>query len=412
MAEEIKVDQEKKHFGGSVFDSIDYHYLSLDEIVSEVIDRKFRYYERRDEFRKLSNKLGIEIYKVQPVKRDTGVLWAAGIDTSFEEFFSDYSGIRLYYSASGTFAFSFPYSNEYNYEGGRESFGNVFVFAEQDEMSVVVRACAVMSEIFEAYALIEYMKDNGLERKMGPIVIDGSVKTKITAINQASSFLRDYFREIFNDNSVENYEKVEEYIINAGIKPKTSSLYFFYFNFLRFLKTFATLLEEYSDYIFFIPKRSSDDDFKEFFKRQAERLETEESLDVYHNIDVKDMEFLYSILDTGEYVCVPINNRSYRIASQIQTKTQEISELSQKVNRLVNDGKIVYMKADDGLIKKIETWGNGFDKFGDIIYDSFFMGNESVLIREGEKIAKMLAKDVKYVKNFLTTFDYRSPYGI
>jgi hypothetical protein len=70
------------------------------------------------------------------------------------------------------------------------------------------------------------------------------------------------------------------------------------------------------------------------------------------------------------------------------------------------------MKAGDGLIKKIEAWGNGFQKFGDVIYNSFFLGNESYFIREGERIAKMLARDIKHIKNFLTTFDYRSPYGI
>jgi hypothetical protein len=413
MAEEIRSNQQKSQFDGPLSDSVDYHNLSLDEIVSEVIDRKFRYYERRDEFRKLSKQVGIEVANIQKVERNVGERLVAGIDTSFEEFFSDYSGIRLYYSTSGAHVFSYPFPNEYNYEGGRKSFGSVLVFGEQDEMSIVVRACAVMSEIFEAYALIRYMKDNGLEEKMGPIIIDGSVKTKITAINQASSFLRDYFKKLFNENEnvAEDYEKIEHHIINAGIKPKASSLYFFYFNFLRFLKAFTVLLEDYPDYIFFIPKRSSDDDFKEFFKRQVESLENEGSLNGF-GIDVKDMEFLYSMLDVGEYICVPINNRSYKIASQIQTKTQEIFEISQKIDRLVNSGNVVYMKAGDGLIKKVETWGNGFQKFGDIIYDSFFLGSESFFVREGERIARMLARDIKYVKNFLANFDYRSPYGI
>jgi hypothetical protein len=420
MAEEIRrnqqEDQEDQHqkkdqFDGFPLGSIDYHNLPLSEIVSEVVDRKYKYYEKRDEFRKLANQVGIGISKIQPVKRNVGECWVAGVDASFEEFFSDYSGIRLYYVTSGSFALSYPRPNEYNYVGGMGSFGNAFVFGEQDEMSIVVRACAVMSEFFEAYALIKYLKDNGLEEKMGPIIIDGSVKTKITAINQASSFLRDYLKEFLNENGVENYEKVEDFIINTGIKSKASSLYFFYFNFLTFLKVFAFLLENYSDYIFFIPKRSSDDDFKEFLKRQVESLESKDSLSDF-DIDVKDMEFLYSILDTGEYVCVPINSRSYRIASQIQTRTQEISELSQKVDRLVNSGKVVYLKAGDGLIKKIETWGNGFQKFGDIIYNSFFLGNESFFIREGERIAKMLAKDIKHIKNFLSNFDYRSPYGL
>ncbi len=412
MAEEIRNNQQKIYFDGSLLDSIEYHNLSLDEITFEVIDRKYRYYERRGWFRKLSKQIGIEISRIQSVDRSVGECWVAGIDTSFEEFFSDYSGIRLYYSASGACAFLYPFPNKYNCEDGRKSFGNVLVFGEQDEMSIVVRACSIMSEIFEAYALIKYMKDNGLEEKMGPIIIDGSVKTKITAINQASSFLRDYFKKLFNENVVENYEKFEHYIINAGIKPKVSSLYFFYFNFLKFLKAFTVLLEDYSDYIFFVPKRSSDDDFKEFLKRQVESLENGDSVSGSCGIDVKDMEFLYSILDVGEYICVPINNRSYKITSQIQTKTQEIFDLSQKIDRLVNDGKVVYMKADDGLIKKIETWGNGFQKFGDIIYDSFFLGNESFFVREGERIARMLARDIKYVRNFLFNFNYRSPYGV
>jgi hypothetical protein len=413
MSKEIKsTNQQEDQSGNFLPVSIDYHNLPLNEIVSEVIDRKYRYRERRDEFRKLSKQVGIEISRIQAVERNVGELLVAGIDTSFKEFFSDYSGIRLYYSVAGSHVFLYPFPNEYNYEDGRKSFGNVLVFGEQDEMFVVVKACAVMSEIFEAYALIKYMKDNGLEEKMGPIIIDGSVKTKITAINQASSFLRDYLKEFFNENVVENYEKIEHYIINAGIKPKASSLYFFYFNFLAFLKVFAFLLENYSDYIFFIPKRSSDDDFKEFLKRRVESLENGDSLSGGCDIDVKDMEFLYSILDVGEYICVPINNRSYKVASQIQTKTQEISELSQKIDRLVNGGNVVYMKAGDGLIKKIETWGNGFQKFGDVIYNSFFLGNESYFIREGERIAKMLARDIKHIKNFLTTFDYRSPYGI
>jgi hypothetical protein len=400
MFEEIESGQQESQC------FIDYHNLPLNEIISEVVDRKFKYCERRDEFRKLSKQIGIEISKVQSVKRDVGECLAVGIDASFEEVFSDYSGIRLYYVSSGGFALSYPRPSEYDYEDSGRSFGSVFVFGEQDEMSVVVRACAVMSEFFEAYAFIKYVKDSGLEEKMGPIIIDGSVKTKITAINQASSFLKDYFREF----KVGDYERIEDLIVNAGIRPKASSLYFFYFNFLTFLRVFMFLIENYSDYMFFIPKRSSDDDFKEFFKGQVESLKGKD-LGGF-DIDVRDMEFLYSVLSVGEYVCVPINSRSYRIASQVQTKTQEIYELIQKVDRLVNSGKVVYLKAGDGLIKKIETWGNGFQRFGDIIYNSFFLGNESFFVREGERVARMLGRDIKRVRNLLKAFDYRSSYGV
>ena len=383
--------------------SLCYHDLSLTDIISRVIERKVRYRDSRDYFRKLSSEIGIDISQVHRKERNIEDYYVGGVDSSYEEFFSDYSGIRLYYVSVGGSLSLYPPSGEYNYIKDEKGFAGRYLFAEEDEMSVVIRACAVMTEFFEAFNLIEKMRESN-NHKMGPVLIDGSVKTKITAINQAMTFLKDYLQKVGGDP-----ELIEDYIVNAGVSPKLSSLYFFYFNFITFLKVFAYLLENYPEYVFFVPKRSSDDDFKTYFRSQLENEGKRDELDS-HSIDVRDMEFLYSILDVREYVSVPITSRNYRLKSEIQTKTEEIFELIQKIDRLVDSAKVVYVKTSDGLIKKIECWNNGFENYGDIIYSSFHLGNESVFVRRAEKVAKMVVGNVKSSKQVLSRFSYRAEF--
>jgi hypothetical protein len=402
MIEDQQTGQEQKdQIKNHLISSLCYHDFSLTDIISKVIERKVRYRGSRDYFRKLSSEIGINIFQVYRKERAVEDYYVGGIDSSYEEFFSDYSGIRLYYVSVGGSLSLYPPSGEYNYIKDEKGLVGRYLFAEEDEMSVVIRACAVMTEFFEAFNLIEKMKECN-NHKMGPVLIDGSVKTKITAINQAMTFLRDYFQKVGSDPDF-----VEDYMVNAGVSPKLSSLYFFYFNFITFLRVFAYLLENYPEYIFFVPKRSSDDDFKTYFRSQIESKEKKDELDS-HSIDVKDMEFLYSILDVREYVSVPITSRNYKIKSEIQTKTEEISELIQKIDRLVDSAKVVYIKTGDGLIKKIECWDNGFEIYGDIIYDSFHFGNESIFVRRAEKIAKMIVRSVKSSKQVLSKFSYRA----
>jgi hypothetical protein len=302
-----------------------------------------------EELRKRKRELREEVQGITPIRKakEDVYLSVAAVDSAFDELFGDDWGGRLYGVCVAGAAFV-PRGSFWEEEEKEPEFlldECVLSYEEDEDYSRVLKGLAVAKEIEKVR---EWFFDMDL------VVIDGSAKSVVIAINQGMTV-----------KSLEKSRMGRE--LKAMYKDTLHSLY--------------DLLN--SGKLLFIPKRSGE-------VLLADKI----SSLPFKN----DFALLSVVLEGGEYVALRVPTWRYNLP------TEGVEELLPKVFVLLNHLRVIYFKAPSGRIIKVETRQ---PEPVSAIEDFFVLEGENLLTYYADRSAKFYLTNLKEYANKINPWRYR-----
>jgi hypothetical protein len=292
------------------------------------------------------DKLRKQINSISPIRKikEGKYLSIGAVDSSFDELFGDDWGRRLF--AICISGIGFILNGFIHQEPQILMEECILEYEEDNDYSRILKGLAIAQEIYNAKT---WFYDMDL------ILIDGSAKSSIIAINQALT---------------------SKYSENSASGKKLKSIYKDTLYALHEMLTLGKLV--------FIPKRSS------------EVLIANKISSPINN----DYALLEVILEKSEYIMIETQKRDYNLPKIEGISEEFLSNLFSSLNNL----KVIYFKSPSGKIIKIETY---LPLFADTLWEYFLLEGENILTYLVDKSAKYYLMELKKYAHEINPWKYR-----